>query len=480
MITTRLVRSMLAIGLPVAAAVVGQAASTATSPVVQAQVATLASGGEYHPLAPTRIFETRGAGINDTAPYGKKPTSPAGSTFNVDILGQGGIPAEVSGSNRDVLAVVLSVTVIDPTAAGFLSVAPTGSTVSASSLVNFGANENVPNLAVVGVGADGAITVDITTPSGNAASHVAIDVFGWISKSAYPDADDSGARFVPVGPGRILDTRSVPTPPGWAGGRPLGPATQLTLPVRGADAVSPSAVDIVPNDPNITGVMVNITVADDQPGSRDTFVAAMPNALPSGVDPATSNTNLRRGQVKANMAIVPIGADGSITLFNRFGDAHVLIDVLGYLVRGAPADTTAGRVIPLDTPFRAFDTRQAEFGKLPLGFATTESWSFAEFTKSVNIGGVALGAQSALLGNLTGTGLSRLYPTAPVTTYMTLYPGGAPLPQSSNINLVEDQSVPNMSLLRYGAVGADSNVVQAYNDNGSVHYLLDVYAVILA
>ena len=39
--------------------------------------------------------------------------------------------------------------------------------------------------------------------------------------------------------------------------------------------------------------------------------------------------------------------------------------------------------------------------------------------------------------------------------------------------------MPNMSLLRYGAAGADDNVIQAYNFNGSVHYLLDVYAVIL-
>ncbi len=62
---------------------------------------------------------------------------------------------------------------------------------------------------------------------------------------------------------------------------------------------------------------------------------------------------------------------------------------------------------------------------------------------------------------------------------MTDVPRRTPtLPESSNINLVEGQTVPNMSLLRYGAVGADDNVIQAYNYNGSVHYLLDVYAVI--
>ena len=63
---------------------------------------------------------------------------------------------------------------------------------------------------------------------------------------------------------------------------------------------------------------------------------------------------------------------------------------------------------------------------------------------------------------------------------MTMYPGGTSLPESSNINLVEGQTVPNMSLLRYGTVAPDDNVINAYNFNGSVHYLLDVYAVILA
>ena len=128
------------------------------------------------------------------------------------------------------------------------------------------------------------------------------------------------------------------------------------------------------------------------------------------------------------MAIVPVGADGNIHLYNAYGDTHLIVDVLGYLESGLPADSTTGRVVPLDAPFRVFDTRQPEFGSTPLGFGTSESWSFTDFTNSVNLGGVPLGAQSALLGNLTGTGLTRMYPTVPVTTYMTMYPGGVATP----------------------------------------------------
>ncbi len=55
---------------------------------------------------------------------------------------------------------MLNVTVANPTRAGYLSIAPAGSAAGTSSLVNFGAGENVPNLAVVGAGTNGAVSVD--------------------------------------------------------------------------------------------------------------------------------------------------------------------------------------------------------------------------------------------------------------------------------------------------------------------------------
>jgi hypothetical protein len=90
-----------------------------------------------------------------------------------------------------------------------------------------------------------------------------------------------------------------------------------------------------------------------------------------------------------------------------------------------------------------------------------------------------VGAQSALLGNLTATGLEPLYPGQPVSSYMTVYPGNGAPPNSSNLNITPGRSVPNMSLLRYGTVGDDPYAIAAFNFDGTVHYLLDVYAVVL-
>jgi hypothetical protein len=186
------------------------------------------------------------------------------------------------------------------------------------------------------------------------------------------------------------------------------------------------------------------------------------------------------GQIKANMAIVPVGADGSIRLYNSRGATHLIVDVLGYLESGVSETSRAGRVIPLDAPFRVFDTRQAAFGNAPLGFATKEDWSFRAFAESVSLNGTPLGDQSALIGNLTGTDLAPVRAGAAVTTYLTMYPGSGSPPNVSNINVTPGRSVPNMSLLRYGTVGDDPYTIAAFNYDGALHYLLDVYAVVLA
>lgn len=467
MIAQRWIRRAVVVALVGASTFVASTSSPATP--VAAQTATLGAGGEYHPLAPARIFDSR-TGVN--GPAGVKSTSAQGLTFDVDILGQGGVPAEVGGVNTQVLAVVANVTVVGSTLDGFLSMYPAGAAPGQSSLVNFAPREAVPNLTIIGIGTGGQSTISLVTPQGAGTAHVLIDVFGWISTSQYADTADSGARFRPIPPSRLLDTRSTPVPAGWPGGKPIGTMEQLRLPIRGANGVIPDSADV-------TGVMVNITAANNAPGSQPTFLSVTPSATPPGAEPATSVTNVAAGQVKANMAIVPVGADGSVHIFNSLGATNVIVDVLGYLERGADVSTLTGRVIPLDAPFRAFDTRQAAFANTPLGFGTKEEWSFKSFAESVSLNGVAIGTQSALIGNLTGTGLTPLRPGQPVSTYMTIYPGNGAPPNSSNINVTPGRSVPNMSLLSYGTVGTDPYTISAFNFDGSIHYLLDVYAVVL-
>ena len=463
----RTTRALLAVALlGVGVSVAAPAGSpTAGAPVA---CATLCAGGEFHPLDPVRIFDNRPPGIN--SPVGPKPTSPGGSEFTVQLLGEGGIPADAA----DVLAVVVNVTVADATRRGSLTVFPTGLAAGGageSSLVNYLANRNTPNVAIIGVGNGGTATVRLTTPSGAGTANVAIDVFGWISTS---NNDDRGARLISAGPGRIYDSRET--------GGVLGPDQSRAVQVLGADA--PGQPDIVPNRGTVSGVMINLTAINREPGSANTNLAVTPNPLPAGTPATTSNTNVIPGLVKANLVFAPIGPDGRIHIKNRNGNIHFAVDVLGYLENGKSVDTREGRIIPLDAPFRAFDTREPAFGNVPLGFGSQEDWSFQAFAESVTMpsGGssIPVGNQLALIGNVTGTGLQRLYATVPVSTFISAYPGGTKRSETSIINVPEGENVPNMTLLRYGTADGDPYVVQMYNHNGSIHYLLDVYAVVLA
>ena len=443
------------------ASVLAVSAGPGSSGVPVAFAAGLGAGGEYHPLTPTRIYDTRAPGIN--SPGTAIATSATGGTADVTILGQGGIPSAAG----DVLAVAVSITVVNPTKEGYLQVYPTGSTPGISSVVNYAAGQTVPNLTVLTIGAGGKITVKLVTPT-NGTADVLIDVFGWFSTSDFATA---GARLIPVAPGRIYDSRDPAFNPSAT---PLGQATTVKIGIRGADALNPNVQDIVPNSANVVGVVLNVTGINDQAGSSNTFVSVLPED-PSGT-PTTSNLNLTPGQVKANLVIVPVtNADGKVRLYNNGGKTHIAVDVVGYMLANQDPATRLGRVVPLTAPFRAFDTRDSTFGNVQLGPGQAEAWSFKQFVSSVTLDGLTVGNQIALIGNITGTGLTRYAPTQPVATYFTLYPDGVTRPNSSNINVTEGVNIPNMAVVKLGP----ESVIKAYNNAGYIHYIFDISAVVL-
>src|SRR3954471_4412114 len=101
--------------------------------------------GEYTPLTPTRILDTRG---NVGGHLGKLG---AGQSMTQQITGVGGVPA------TGVLGVVMNATVTEPTAASPLAVWPSVAPRRVVSNVNYVPDETVPNLVTVALGADGAV-----------------------------------------------------------------------------------------------------------------------------------------------------------------------------------------------------------------------------------------------------------------------------------------------------------------------------------
>lgn len=440
----------------------------------------IGAGGEYHPVTPARIVDTREP---QTAgqPFGPQPSGAVGSaaTFDIQVVGKGGLPTSVDadpidGFDDNVLAVAVNITVTEPTSAGWLRAWGKDEPEGGSSIVNFAAGQTVPNSAIIRPGKDGKITVRLFSSSPGSA-HVVVDVFGWYSSSSY--LVQRGARTIPTGPGRIFDSREAAF-----GAAPLAAGQVRKIKIRGASSFDPNITPIVPDSPNVTAVMINITGVNNLSGSAATYFSALPTAPPVGTTPSTSNLNLSPGAVRASTAIIPIGDDGFIHIYNLAGKAHLVVDVVAYLEE-RPDDTSEGRVIPLVTPFRAFDTREVEFMAQPLGPARAEDWSFNSFAHDVSIVESGwVGEQSGLLGNLTATNLQRQYTWAPVESFMTAYPsplaGDAVTPPTiSNLNITEGVNVPNLALLSYG--GDDPYQVRFYNRAGYIDYLLDVYAVIL-
>jgi hypothetical protein len=300
--------------------VVSVAASVNSTGEVVLAVGPVDAGGEFHPLPPTRILDTRpGEDKYDVAPYGAKPTGvgiASTAEFKFDPLGRGGLPEDPS----DVLAVVLTVTVTQPTHSGYLSAYPTGFDFGGgdiSALITFGAGADVPNLAILGVGPDGTITFNANTNRAGS-YHLVVDVFGWISTSAY---NSGGSRLELVNPGRILDTRASesgcnPNPRNL--GQSLAAADSVALQIRGATAVCPAQPNIVPNDSRVTAVLVNLALVNNNPTSRPTYVTATPNSVQTNPD-KTANSLVVAGGIHANMAVVPVGDDGKIHLYNHAG-----------------------------------------------------------------------------------------------------------------------------------------------------------------
>jgi len=482
----RLIVNVLALVAAVAAAL---AISIAVSPgggrtIEAAGTDLLGAGGEFHAVTPTRIFDSRKPEL-DVAPTGIKPTGPGNEVvFDVPIAGLDPLPAwtdDGTGHDANVLAVVATVAVIAPTQRGHLTMYPTGETPDTTAVNNYEVGQIVTNSAVLRPGKDGKVSIHLFTNAPGTA-HMIIDVTGWFSTSAYPD---NGARVVPIEPTRIFDTNL-----GQFGGANLVGTRVVDVDVLNAvDTATGAPLIPVADRGRVVGVVLNLTGVNAFGGSVQTHMSIVPDPFDVNDDaqwPSTVSINLAKGQTRGAVSILPLGTDGKVRLFSLQGETRAVIDVTGYLVTGADPSTRAGRVIPLKAPFRAFDTRDDTFFDQPLGPANAEPWSFSAFAGDVKVDGEAVGAQSALIGNLAAFSLqpSPSWQSFPERSHMTVYPADvskakgecADPPTIANVNYTQSEVVPNMALLRYGS---DARVC-VFNLDGYVDYLLDVYAIVLA
>jgi len=151
-------------------------------------------------------------------------------------------------------------------------------------------------------------------------------------------------RYVPIAPIRVLDTRES---------KALQPNKSLTLhPIDAAVSAAISAKGIDPTQ--VEAVAINVTAIDTSgPG----FLTAWPTG---SVRPNVSSLNYQTaGSVVPNLAIVPLGTGGKISIYSLSG-TDLAVDVQGVFERAD--SSTDGRFIPI-VPDRAIDTRE----RTPIG-----------------------------------------------------------------------------------------------------------------
>lgn len=385
-----------------------------TNFTVQLSVVGQAYPGTFHSIATYRLWDTRTDG--DKTPFGPN------SGGWLQVTGRAGLP------KSGVSAVVLNITVTEPTSYGFITAYPYGTAAPTAPNLNYVQGQTVPNAVTVKVGDLGRIAIR-NTSSGTA--HVIVDVVGYYNAGT---PTDSGT-FVSVPPSRVLDTR---TGNGSTGPVSAGGSVGLTVAGRGG---LPAA--------GLGAVVMNATTE----GRSFGFVTAYPSGEPA---PNSSNINYNAAQTVPNLVVVKVGADGKVNLKNTSSGAVQLVaDVAGYFLAGEAAVPGAFHAM---APTRILDTRVGLGAQGPVA-------PYSAF--NLQVGNTALvpkaAPESAVL-NVTVT-----EPTS--AGFLKVYPHSLGASNVSSLNVGPGMTIPNLVT---GSVDYDDTLTFDNRSSGTAQYVADL------
>lgn len=371
----------------------------------------------YNPVSPTRLMDTRpGSAVGPrTTPLGP------GESYWLDL------PYMAS-------AVTLNVTVTNTTAASFLTLFP-GPVPPTASNLNWSPGQTVANLVQIPSTQSGPESyIGIYNYAGSA--DVVIDLEGWFSASG-------PASYRPAAvPYRVLDTR----PSSQAGpySTPFGGDQTRLVPIPSAPA-------------NAVAVVLNATVTNTaQPGYLTLYAAG------SGSRPTASNLNWATGQTVPNRAVVPLGAQSTIAVYNYQGPTDVILDVNGFYV----TDGSGFAFHPVN-PLRVMDTRassQAGPYRTPFGPGTLRSLQIAVPGQPSGLLAQAM-VMNVTVTNPDSAGFLTVFPSSP---------GPAPPPTASDQNWTPGVTRANLVVTSAGTGPAGSGSVSFYNYTGNVDVIADL------
>jgi hypothetical protein len=301
-----------------------QAVSTATpsAPPVAISLGR-ADGLVYMPIPAKRVVDTRaGSGYQG-----------AGQRLGANTM----LTAQLAGTNLappNAGAVVMTVTILSPSAPGFLTVYPAGSNRPNVLNLIWRSGETVSNLVTVRLGDGGQVDLY----SGAASVDVVADLDGYY---APPVGSSSAGRYFTIPPFRLVDTRQA---------YPLGTGASRAFKVAGAAV--PAAAE---------AVVLNVTATNV---SARSYLAVVPGELHCSSGAASScvatwNLTWVPGAPVSNRVITPLGkgpdgTSGWISFFNLAGSADLLVDVEGWYGDSTVPGGMGSTFTPIN-PCRALD-----------------------------------------------------------------------------------------------------------------------------
>lgn len=255
------------------------------------------SGDRMISTTPTRIMDTRaGSGkaysAQTLAPYSK---------LNVQFRGIRDVNLP---SNNVATGAVVAVTVVSPSANGYLTLYSSGTDQPGTSSLNYNAGQILTKEVNVKLGSDGGFTI-----ANNSAGSVEIiaDIDGYF----VPESVVGGELFQPSGPSRLIDTRN--------GSGKTGAGNHITA---GGVLNVKTGLQTIPA--GATGVIYNLTALNSTGNSYLT-------TYPSGTSrPGTSSLNISPGQTAFSQVTTKQGTDSSFNIYNAAGTTDVIVDVVGY------------------------------------------------------------------------------------------------------------------------------------------------------
>jgi hypothetical protein len=236
------------------------------------------------------------------------------------------------------------------------------------------------------------------------------------------------------------------------GARPIAANQRIELQVVGASVTGPDgSVGVVPS--GVSAVALNITAVTP---SAAGFATVWPCDVPR---PDASNLNFGAGGVVANGVIAPVGPSGRVCFFSN-ATTHFLVDIAGWFAGGGPSPAFAGT-----TPQRVVDTRNAIGAprqRIAPGATMTVPMIGAAVRQPDGTAATVPGDATAVAVNVTA-----VEPSNP--GFFTVWPCGAPMPTTSNVNFARGGAVANGVVAPLGAGGA----ICIYSDQGA-DVLVDV------